>query len=145
MAAVTGRLVKVSITAGTTNSEYSAYLTNARFNAADSDNDTITFADAAAGGSKVYTFQGTALQDDGANSAAFWSMVQSNPGASVALRYMPQGNTTASTTQPHWTATAVIAAFDGDYLGGDANASATFKNTFDFTWQLTAAPAKQTS
>lgn len=145
MAAVGGRLVKVGITAGTTYAEYSAYLTNARFSAADSDNDTITFADAAAGGAKDYTFAGTMVQDDGGNAASLWEMARVNSGATVSLRYMPQGTTTASTTAPHWTATAVIAAWDGDFLGGDANSSATFKNTVDFSWELTGPPTKVTS
>lgn len=145
MAAIGGRLVKVSVTSGSTSTEYSAYLTNARFSAADSEADTITFADALAGGAKDYTFQGTALQDDGGNSAAFWTFVQANPGATVQLRYMPQGNTTATTTAPHWTATATVAAWDGDFLGGEASSSTTLKQTFDFSWALTAAPTKVTS
>jgi hypothetical protein len=146
MTAIGGRKLNVKITGGTPSSVlFAGYLTNARFNAADSDSDTVTFTDALAGGSKAYFFQGTALQDDSADSNAFWTFVETNAGVDVVVTVMPQGNTTASTTQPHRTATCTVAAFDGDYFGGEANSSATFKNTFDFSWAAAAKPTKTTS
>lgn len=146
MTAIGGRKVEVKITGGTPSSvSFKGYLTNARFNSADSENDTVTFQDAAAGGAKDYFFQGSALQDDGADANAFFSFVEGNVGTDVLVTIMPQGNTTASTTQPHRAATCTVAAFDGDYFGGEANKSATFKNTFDFSWPATAAPTKKTS
>lgn len=146
MSAIGGRKVNVQITGGTPSSLlFSGYLTNVRFSAADSDADTLTFDDANSGGGKDWTLQGTALQDDGANASAFWSFVDNNVGTDVKVTLMPQGNTTASTTQPHHAQTCTVAEFDGDYLGGDANASASFKNTFDFSWACVARPAKVTS
>ena len=146
MSAIGGRKVNVKITGGTPSSVlFAGYLTNARWNAADSENDTITFQDANAGGAKDYFFQGTALQDDSADSNAFWTFVENNAGADVGVTIMPQGNTTASTTQPHRTATCSVAAFDGDYFGGEANKSTTNKNTFDFSWPATAKPTKVVS
>lgn len=146
MSAIGGRKLNVKITAGSPSSVlFAGYLTNARWNAADSDNDTLTFADAAEGGAKDYFFQGNALQDDGADGSAFWSFVENNVGASVGVTIMPQGNTTATTTQPHRTATCTVANFDGDYFGGEANSSATFKNVFDFSWPADAKPAKVVS
>jgi hypothetical protein len=146
VSAIGGRKVNVKITGGTPSSVlFAGYLTNARFNAADSDNDTVTFYDASQGGAKDYFFQGTALQDDAADSSAFWTFVENNVGSDVGVTVMPQGNTTASTTQPHRTATCTVANFDGDYFGGEANSSATFKNTFDFSWPCAAKPTKVTS
>jgi hypothetical protein len=146
MSAIGGRKVNVKITGGTPSSVlFAGYLTNARWNAADSDNDTVTFYDASQGGGKDYFFQGTALQDDAADSNAFWTFVENNVGTEVAVTIMPQGNTTASTTQPHRTATCTVPNFDGDFFGGEANASATFRNTFDFSWPATAKPTKVTS
>lgn len=146
MTAIGGRRMNVKITGGTPSSVlFAGYLTNARWNSADSQNDTITFADADAGGAKDYFFQGTALQDDGADGSAFWSFVENNAGTDVKVTLMPQGNTTASTTQPHRAATCAVAAFDGDYFGGEANSSATFKQAFDFSWTATARPTTVTS
>lgn len=146
MSAIGGRKLNVQITGGSPSSLlFAGYLTNARFNATDSDSDTTTFADAASGGAKSWSFQGSGLQDDGADGSAFWTFVENNVGASVGVTIMPQGNTTASTTQPHRTATCTVAEFDGDFFGGDANSSATFKNTFDFNWAADAKPTKVTS
>lgn len=146
MSAIGGRKVNVKITGGTPASLlFSGYLTNARFNAADADGNTQTFAEALAGSNKDWTFQGSALQDDGADGSAFFTFVENNVGTDVLVTYMPQGNTTASTTQPHRTATATVAQFDGDFIGGEANPATSFKNTFDFSWACAAKPAKVTA
>lgn len=146
MSAIGGRKVNVKITGGTPSSLlFSGYLTNARWNSADADSDTLTFAEALAGTNKDWFFQGTGLQDDGADGSAFFTFVENNVGASVGVTIMPQGNTTASTTQPHRTQTCTVAEFDGDFFGGDANASTSFKNTFDFSWKADAKPVKVTS
>lgn len=146
MSAIGGRKPNVQITGGTPSSLlFSGYLTNARFSSADSDSDTVTFFDANQGGGKDWTFQGTALQDDGADGQAFWTFVDNNKGTDVVVTLMPQGNTTASTTQPHRTATCTVAEFDGDFFGGEANTSASMKQTFDFSWAAAARPAKKTS
>lgn len=147
MAAIGGRKVKVEITpveAGT-GSEYSGYLTNARFASADSDSDTITFADANSGSSKDWTFQGTALQDDGGDTASFFAFVDANVGEKVTVTIMPQGNETPSTTQPHRTQVATVQEFDGDFFGGDASTSVSQKNTFDFSWPLDGRPTSVTA
>lgn len=143
MSAIGGRKVNVQIAGGSPASLlFAGYLTNARFNSADSENDTLTFSDAAAGGSKDWFFQGSALQDDGADGSAFWTFVENNVGVEVGVTIMPQGNTTASSTQPHRTATCTVAEFDGDFFGGESNVGTTFKNTFDFSWRANAKPTK---
>lgn len=146
MTAIGGRKPNIKITGGSPSSLlFAGYLTNARWNAADSESDTITFADANAGGSKDWFFQGSALQDDGADANAFATFVENNVGAEVLVTHMPQGNTTASTTQPHRARSCTVAEFDGDFFGGEANTSQSFKNTFDFSWAAVGKPAKVTS
>src|SRR5262249_10209926 len=103
------------------------------------------FSDALVGGGKDWFFQGTATQDDGADSNAFWTFVDNNKGNDVLVAIMPQGNTTASTTQPHRGQTCTVAEFDGDFFGGDANTSPSLKQTFDFSWAALARPTKKTS
>lgn len=146
MSAIGGRKFNVKITGGSPASVlFSGYLTNARWNAADAENDTVTFDDAKAGGAKDYFFQGSALQDDGADGSAFWTFMENNEGVDVSVTVMPQGNTTASTTQPHRTQTCTVPKFDGDFFGGEANPSTTFRNTFEFSWPALAKPTKVTS
>lgn len=146
MTAIGGRKVNVQITGGTPSSLlFAGYLTNARFSSADADSDTTTFAEANAGTNKDWSFQGSALQDDGADNNAFFTFVEANVGKDVQVTIMPQGNTTATTTQPHRTATCTVAEFDGDYFGGEANKSTSFRNTFDFVWAAAAKPTKKTA
>jgi len=139
MAAIGGRKPNVEITpASGTGSSFRGYLTNARFNGADSN--TATFAQP-----KDFTFQGSGLQDDGGDTDAFFTFVDEHVGETVTIVYMPQGNETPSTAQPHWTATAQVQEFDGDFLGGDASTDPTAKNTFDYSWPCDARPTKITS
>jgi len=146
MSAIGGRKLNVKITAGTSSPVlFAGYLTNARFSSADADSDTTTFAQANQGGGKDWTFQGTALQDDGGDSAAFFSFQEAHVGEDVFVTIMPQGNTTASTTQPHRAATCTVPEFDGDFFGGEANTSSSFKNTYDFSWACADRPSKVTS
>ncbi|MDQ6524320.1 hypothetical protein RB608_11945 [Nocardioides sp. LHD-245] len=146
MSAIGGRKVNVKITGGTPASLlFAGYLTNARWNAADADSDTLTFQDANSGSNKDWSFQGSALQDDGADNAAFFTFVENNVGTDVYVTLMPQGNTTASTTAPHRAQTCTVAEFDGDFFGGEANKSQSFKNTFDYSWAALAKPVKVTA
>lgn len=123
--------------------EKSIELTNARLAPTDSDSDTVTFADAAAGGSKDWHLAGTAVQD--AATGTLWSKVFDESGTEVPYTFMPYGNAVPSETQPHFTGTVTIGAPDGDFLGGDANASATAKFTFDIDWVCTGKPTKVTT
>lgn len=139
MTAIGTRLLKLEIDSV----EFSAELTNARLSPTDADSDTVTFADAAAGGSKDWHLQGTAVQD--AATGSLWSKVFDESGTEVPYTFIPYGNAVASAAQPHFTGTVTIGAPDGDFLGGDANASATAKFTFDIDWVCTGKPTKVTS
>lgn len=139
MAAVGTRLLQVEIDGD----EFSLELTSAKLSAADSDSDTVTFADAAAGGAKDYTLNFTAVQDASADS--LWTKIFDNAGDDVACTFIPYGNATPSVDEPHFTFNANIPAPDGDFLGGDANSSTTEKFTFDSAWPLDAKPTKVTT
>lgn len=134
MAAIGTRLLQLEIDGD----EYSVELTNARLAPTDADSDTVTFADAAAGGSKDWHLQGTAVQD--AATGSLWRKVFDESGTTVPYVLIPYGNATPTVSQPHFTGEVTIAAPDGDFLGGDANASATAKLTFDIDWVCTAKP-----
>ena len=115
--------------------EYTAEISNLRFTSAEGDSDFVTFADAAAGGSRQYKLEGTAAQDG--EAASFWDVVYSQVGADLDCVVMPDGNAVPSATQPHFTSTVTIKEPDGDFLGGEANASTTAKFTFDFAFEAT--------
>lgn len=139
MAAVPTRLLKFKINGV----DYTAAASSAKLNAADSDSDFVTFADAASGGAKTYTVQITAAQDLATGS--LWRLIYASAGATVPFVGSAYGNTTASDTQPLISGTITIPAFDGDYWGGDADASTTAKMTFDSTWTFASQPSLVTS
>jgi hypothetical protein len=139
MSDVSTRLLKFKIN-GT---EYTAAAGTAKINAADSDSDFTSFADAAAGGAKDHTLQVTIKQDLAPGS--LWRMIYQSAGATVSFLGNIYGNTTASDTQPFMSGTLTIPAFDGDYWGGDADKSTTAKMTFDSSWAFAAQPALVTS
>ena len=139
MAAIGTRKLKLEIDGV----ERSVELTNARLAPADSDSDTITFADAAAGGKKDWHLQFTAVQD--AAAGTIWSAIFDESGTDVPYTFMPYGNAVPSEAEPHFTGTVTIGAPDGDFLGGEANASNTSKFTFDGDWICTDKPTKVTT
>lgn len=50
-----------------------------------------------------YTCNITGFQDLAATG--LWTKLNANPGATLSLRFAPHGNATATTSQPHFTAT----------------------------------------
>lgn len=139
MAFADTRLLKIKIGA----TEYNASLTSCKITSAASDADFQSFADAAAGGSRVYTLEFTAAADYAAST--LWDQVFSNSGTTVACTLNPYGVTTFAAGTPGFTFNAVISDPDGDYIGTDANPSATAKTTFSATWTLVAKPVRVTS
>lgn len=115
--------------------EYTPEVSNARFAAADGDSDFLSFADAAAGGNKDYTFNFTAAQDLATGS--LWRIMFDNAGDEVVVTLMPYGNAVPSATEPHVTSTVTVGAPDGDFLGGEANTSKSAKMTWDGAWEAT--------
>ena len=139
MAALGTRLLKLSI-GGT---DYTAQVSKAVITSGDADSDFTSFADAAAGGAREYRLEFTGVQDTA--TASLWDKVWTSAGTTVAGILMPSGNAAASATQPHYTFNAVITEPDGDFIGGEADSSATARFTFEVSWVLTAKPAKVTA
>lgn len=139
MAALGTRSLVVTI--GST--DYTAQVSNCRIVSGAADSDFVSFANAAAGGSRVYRLAFTAVQDPA--TGTLWDQMWANAGSTVAVIVKPAGGTTASPTQPHFTGNVVITEPDGDLLGGEANASPTARFTFDCEWEFTAKPTRVTA
>ncbi|HEY0696449.1 MAG TPA: hypothetical protein VGD43_01395 [Micromonospora sp.] len=139
MAALGTRLLKITV-GGT---DYTAQVSKAVITSTEADADFVTFADAAAGGAREYKLEFTAVQD--LATTTLWDKVWSTPGTSVACVLMPYGNATPSVTQPHYTFNATITEPDGDFLGGEADASTTARMLFECAWVLAAKPTKVTA
>lgn len=122
--------------------EVAPEVTSAVIASAAADSDTTTFADAAGGGSRKYTLKITGVQD--ATAGSLWDQTFSHAGEEVDVIVRPYGNASASPTQPHLEATAIVSEPDGDWIGGEANASNTSKFTFEVEWELTGKPVRVT-
>lgn len=72
-----------------------------------------------------YTVTVEGFQDYAA--ASLWSKLWDTPGASIDLTFAPHGNASATTTQPHFTATGYAEVIPA--IGGAAGEY--------FTWDLT--------
>ena len=81
-----------------------------------------------------YTCQVTGFQDYAASS--LWMTLFDTPGASLSLIYAPHGNATASTSQPHFTATGYCETLP--LLGGAAGEF----YTYDLNIILDGKPVK---
>lgn len=123
--------------------DYTAQVSRAVITSGEADSDFVTFADAAAGGSREYRLEFTAVQD--LATTTLWDKVWSSAGTSVAYLLKPYGNATASPTQPHYSGNATITEPDGDFIGGEADASSSARMTFECSWVLTAKPTKVTA
>ncbi|MGC4940947.1 hypothetical protein [Kribbella sp. DT2] len=136
MAQLGTRLLKLEIDGA----ERSAEVSNARITTGAADSDFLTFAQAAAGGSRQYALAFTAAQDLVADT--LWDLIWTGAGTEVTGTFIPYGNEVPSATQPHYDFIAVVTEPDGDLLGGEANVSTTARMTVECVWQLTAKPTK---
>jgi hypothetical protein len=139
MAALGTRSLTLSI-GGT---DYTAQISKGVITSGEADADFVSFADAAAGGAREYRLECTGVQD--LVTGTLWDKVFTSPGTSVAFILRPYGNATASTTQPHFAGNAIISEPDGDFIGGEADSSATARMTFDISWVCTAKPTRVTA
>jgi hypothetical protein len=99
----------------------------------------VTFANAAAGGTREYSLKFTAIQDPSADS--LWDELWSHTGDDVDVVILPAGGT-VDATHPAFTGTVTITEPDGDILGGDASIVSTDRFTFDCEWVYTAKPVR---
>jgi hypothetical protein len=123
--------------------DYTAQVSSARITSGEGDTDFVTFADAAAGGSRQYNLEFTAMQD--VTTGTLWDEVFTNAGDTVPVTLIPYGNATPTPAEPHFTMSAIISEPDGDFLGGEADASATARMTFECSWVLTGKPVRVTA
>lgn len=123
--------------------DYTAQVSKCAITSAESDTDFVTFTNAAAGGARDYKLVFTAVQDGAAST--LWDKVFSAAGTTVAYLIKPYGNATASATEPHFSGNAVVVEPDGDFIGGEADASTTARFTIECEWPLTAKPTRVTS
>lgn len=90
-------------------------------------NDTATFAELAAGDTRQWFFQISAIGDYAAGS--FWDTLWENSGASVPFLFKPYGNAVASAAQPHFSGTAKV--ISKPPIGGGAGSTWTFDARLD--------------
>lgn len=100
----------------------------------DKDGGLITFKDAAGTPSRQYLIKGTAIQS--LQTSSFWRYAWANTGQTVAFRYAPKGNETASADEPHFLGQVKIGP--RPMVGGEAGASNEF--SFEFEWQVEGEP-----
>jgi hypothetical protein len=117
----------LSFLVGTT--EFMADTTNVTLTWDDADSNTITFADAANGGAFTATIKGTGIQSLTASS--FWRWAWSNVGTTVAFKFAPGGNTTASADAPIFSGQVKVGKRPD--LGGDAQIKGN-DWSFGFEW-----------
>lgn len=139
MAALGTRLLTLSIGG----SDYTAQVSKTVITSNPADSDFTTFAQAATGGGREYRLEFTAVQD--LATTTLWDKVWTVPGTTVAGLLKPYGNASASVSQPHYTFNATVTEPDGDFIGGEADASTTSRMTFECSWVLDAKPTKVTS
>lgn len=126
----------LSLTFGGTN--YWADVTAVSLINDEKDASALTYEDAAGTASRQFRITGTAIQS--LQTSSFWRYAWANSGQTVAFRYAPKGNATASADAPHFLGTVKIGP--RPVVGGEAGASNEF--TFDFTWDVEDQPTLDT-
>lgn len=125
----------------TTFVDYTSSVSNVRITSTESDSDFVTFADAAAGGARAYALEMTLVQDNATTS--LWYKTFNETGTDVPVRVWPNGKPsggTATATQPRFNCTAQVTEPDGDWVGGEADASTSARFVTEVSWSLTGKP-----
>jgi len=136
MAALGTRTLVISIGA----TDYTNQMSKAVITSGESDSDFVSFADAASGGAREYRLEFTAVQD--LVAATLWDLIFTGAGTTVAYLLKPYGNATATPSQPHFSGNAIVTEPDGDFLGGEADSSATAKMLVEPSWVCTGKPVR---
>lgn len=139
MSAVGTRLLTLSVEG----SSFTDEVATAKVTSGAADSDFLTFADAAAGGSRQYNLEVNGVQD--LVVGTLWRMIWDSPGTEVDFIIAPYGNAVASPTQPHVAGTAVVAEPDGDLVGGQADISTTARLAYTAVWKCTGKPVLVTA
>ena len=127
---------------------FTADVSNVRITSAESDSDFVSCAAAAAGGARDYALDVTMAQDT--STTSLWYKLWSSAGSDVAFEVWPNGQatvapTTPTTTYPKFSGTLTLIEPDGDFLGGEANASNTARFTTEVELPLTGKPTMATA
>lgn len=128
---------KLALKLGTPGTDFWADISSYELFNDEADADVTTFEDASGGGARQHKLKGTAIQSTATTS--LWDYVWENTGEDVAFTLAPHGNAVASIAQPHFVGTLTIGPKPS--LGGEAGPGAF---TFDFEWNLTGEPVKDT-
>lgn len=139
MAAIGTRKLKLEVDGDERNAE----ITTAKLTTAESDTDTLTFAEAEGDGGNDWFLNIVMLQD--AATGTLWTEVWDNSGDDIPFTFMPYGNAVATTAEPHFEGIATIKLPDGDVLGTEANRSSTARATVEVSWKCLAKPTKVTA
>lgn len=139
MAALTARSLKITVDGD----EYYTQVFAATVEADDADSDSVTFAEAAAGGARAYVLAMTITQDMAADS--LWSILWDAAGSDVDVVMMPYGNAAPSATEPHFSMTASVREPNGTLLGGEADANPLTRWDLEIEWPLLAKPTRVTA
>ena len=123
-------------------SDYTAQVFNCEILSRAADASQTTFAEAAAGGGRIYSLKFVLTQD--LNVDTLWDQIWSAAGTSVAALIKPYGNAAASVAQPHYSGNVTITEPDGTLIGGDADSSTTARWTAEISWDFDAKPTKVT-
>lgn len=129
----------ISFTVGAV--EYLYDVTSVLFTHEEAEDDVVTFADAAAGGSYEWTCTVNAVQSTDADS--LHTFLWANAGSTVAFKFAPKGNTSTPTvTSPHYTGSVIVPGKKPD-LGGDAGADNTW--TYEVAFKVVGDITKVTA
>lgn len=126
--------------------DYSGAVNKVRIKSSETDSGFVSFADATAGGARKYTLAMNMKQDD--SVSALWFYAWSQAGATVAYEFWPNGRPgtgTPSAAQPRFSGNVVVREPDGDFIGGDADPSATKYFQTEVEWDCTAKPVRAVS
>ena len=123
-------------------SDYTAQVFNCEILSRAADASQTTFAEAAAGGGRIYSLKFVLTQ--ALTTTGLWDKIWSAAGTSVAALIKPYGNAAASVAQPHYSGNVTITEPDGTLIGGDADASTTARWTVEVSWDFAAKPTKVT-
>jgi hypothetical protein len=128
------------------NADFTGTVSKVRIKSAETDADFVSFADAAAGGLRKYKLVLTLKQDNAAT--ALWFFAWASAGQTLPYEVWPNGRPVsgiASPAQPKFSGSVIVMEPDGDFIGGDADASPTKYFTADFEWDCTGKPVLATS
>lgn len=119
--------------------DVTAEVSNATITTKEASSDFVSFADAAAGGSREYALKLTFVQDP--STASLWDKIWTQAGQTVPVVVHPAGGVVGPAT-PSFTGDVVISEPDGDLLGGDADASTTARWVTEVEWIFSAKPLR---